>query len=750
MFKKLFALFAATLVIINGCSGDNVSSVEPGTLKGKVTVDGEGVSGVEIIINTYSISGKPGSPKVASLAGMFDVGDYSFELYAGVYRADYSYYGSNNVILTTARYPITVSSDAETVVDVELKDPIPHSFLAADGDAAVELSWESGYGAAHYRLYRSQSPDGFFYIISQVDTANGTVYYTDHPPNIGTYYYRITSVDSSSLESDYEETRQVDFTAAIRPPTGLQAIDMVDFVQLRWDEKPQAVRYHIFRSKGNEGNWTAIDTVYGNVNSYNDVPTDTSVYYYRLTAISSYGTESSPGASALVHYDRRFDPPQGLTIVDRGSSLYLTWQGYSNISYYSVYRSAVSNSDYQHINNTPNTYYSDTPVDTGIYYYYVTVTSPNGQESDPSDTISGHFDRILDFPSNFQVENMGLYVALSWEEVEWAGAYILLRMDEGDNAYYQIGRVDGSVMSFIDTPSDSGLFHYQIATETVTGVIGNRSYPVTVLFTNNLLTPQGVYAENMGTFISISWDSVAGADGYKVYRSQSEGGSFEYIDSTYDNYYNDVPIEQGSYYYKIQAFDLEGHLSPFSNTAYAFFDGCPLPPYNVTAVDSLYKVYLNWEAIDTGGEFMIYRSVISDSNYTLVDSSFELTAFDWPPISGRYYYKVQIIVDNDTSGLSEFGSVHFSGTLDPPTNLSAYDAGSHVHLEWTAPAGASYYEIYRRLESDTEYQWIGTVPGTYADDAPVLEGTYFYKVKAFTRGDLGSPDSAPVQVYFDP
>jgi len=390
-----------------------------------------------------------------------------------------------------------------------------------------------------------------------------------------------------------------------------------------------------------------------------------------------------------------------------------------------------------------------------MYYYYITVTSPNGQESDPSDTLSAHFDRILDFPSNFQAENMGLYVALSWEEVEWAGAYVLFRLDEGESYYYQIGRVDGSDTSFIDTPVDSGLFHYQIATETVTGetvtgVIGNKSDPVTVQFTNNLLTPQGVYAENMGTFVSINWDSVAGAAGYQIYRAQSEDGSFEYIDSTFNNYYNDVPIEQGSYFYKIKAFDLQGHVTAFSNTAYSFFDGSPLPPYNVTAVDSLYKVYLSWEAIDTGDKFMIYRSTVSDSNYTLVDSSLELTAFDWPPLSGRYYYKVSIIVDNDTSGLSEFNSVHFSGILEPPANLSAVDAGSHVHLEWTAPDGVSYYKIYRKLESEPQYQWVSTVPGNYADDAPIVEGTYFYKIKAFTQGDLGSPDSAPVQVYFDP
>lgn len=746
MLNRYLGLLALILLIAGGCSEDKVSAPLMGKLRGKVTIDSEGVDGVIITVSSYQISGQKRTAKTAAFSGVSEAGDYSFDLYPGNYRADFQYATEGGEELGAARYPLTITGGHDTVIDVELKDPVPHSFLARDGDAAVELSWESSYGAAYYRLYRSVSQSAGFQLITQVEASHaGTYFYSDQPPALGTFYYKATSVSAADIESEPEAVRQVNFTAAIGPPTGLKATDLIDHVHLSWESKPRAVEYVIYRAGSGQQNWSVIDST--TEIAYDDIPADTSTYYYRLAALSAYGTTSPPGVAVMVHYDRRFDPPQGLSVVDRGYCLFLNWLDYENIAYYSIYRSLSATGEFQKLDTTVESYYADSPIDTGTYYYYVTATGPNDLESEPSATVSASFDRVLEYPAGFAAANHGLYVQLNWQEVYWAGAYLIFRLDE--DVYVEIARVSGTVVAYQDAPLFAGTYYYRIATETITGRRGNLSDPVAVQFTNNLLAPTDITADNFGTSLRVSWQAVEGADGYRVYRAQSEGGSFEFVDSTAALYFDDRPVTSGPYYYKIRAYDSLGHVSPFSLSAFIYFSGVPLPPYNVTPVDSLYRVLVTWEAIDNG-TFLVYRSAQIDSNFSLIGTTNNYHIIDWPARAGHYFYKARVKIENDTSDYSEFGHLYFSGALQAPTDLSAFDAGSHIRIEWQAPAGASYYEVYQALSLEGDYQLILTVYENLADHAPDSSGYYYYKVKAFTQGDLGSPLSAPVEVYFEP
>lgn len=735
------------LLILAGCSENSTEPELKGSLAGKVTIDGQGIDGVIIDVSAFQISGGQGNGKVFKTIDISEAGDYSIELSAGIYRADFAYYGFGDEDLTAARYPIIIMPDSETVVDVELKDPIPRSFLVIDGNAAVELSWESSYDAISYRLYRADSTGYNFQMIAQVDTGSGTIYHTDYPSMTGDYYYYVTAIYGEGDESGYEAIRQIDFTGSIRPPTGLVALDLVDYVQLNWNECDRAQYYRIYRSRLNNHSWIVIDST--SVDHYDDLPPDTAIYYYRLTAMSDYGTESAPGAAVSVNFDGRFDPPQELAIVDRGSSLYLSWLEYANVHHYSIYRSTDITDDFRLVNTTLNNYYDDVPVDTGTYYYYVTASAANDIESEPSAIVSSSYDGVLDFPSGFVAINRGLYVELGWEEVSWAGAYLIFRSTDGE-IYIEVARVAGGVTSYNDSPTYADLYYYRIASETMTGTMGELSEPVEVLYTANLLAPTGVIAENLGTSIRISWDLHEDADGYKLYRARSENDSYEYLDSTLETFFIDIPSEGGAYYYKVRAFDSLGHQSPLSMSAYVHFDDRPLPPYDVVVVDSLYKVYLWWESIETEAEYAVYRSITMDSDYLYIQTVSALSAFDWPSSAGSYFYKIRTIVDYDTSDYSEFRHVVFSGILQPPSDITAADIGTHIHVTWAEPDGASYYEVYRSDSVDGEYIRIMTVYEDNADDAPETAGTYFYKIKAFTQGDLPSLLSDSVEVDFEP
>jgi fibronectin type 3 domain-containing protein len=68
-------------------------------------------------------------------------------------------------------------------------------------------------------------------------------------------------------------------------------------------------------------------------------------------------------------------------------SVTLHWNGVPGATYYYVYRSTVSGSQYQKIGTSPTPTFKDTPVPSGAVFYYVVTAVVDGRESKYSDEI---------------------------------------------------------------------------------------------------------------------------------------------------------------------------------------------------------------------------------------------------------------------------------------------------------------------------------------------------------------------------
>jgi fibronectin type 3 domain-containing protein len=748
MARKTLAI-AMLAVVIFACSGDdNLVNQATGFIIGRVTADGVGIPGVTIRVSAY-IYTDGGTGKQSSFSGTTGSaadGDYRIEVLPGKYRIDYTVVFDGE-LLFTARYPIEVAPNAESKVDVNLKDPVPASLLAVEKDAVVKLSWEPGYNSQSHRFYRSPAGEEDFEYVGQVINSSGsTVYATDIPPSISSYDYRVTSV-SEGVESEPSSIVNINFTGAISAPTGFDGVDLITHVALSWNEKLNVAQFKIYRAVSSPESWILIDSTAEL--SYVDIPEDYSDYFYYVTAVSPYGTESPPSLHVMVAFDGRYDPPSGLTLVDRGSNFYLTWLDDDYLGYFNIYRSLDPGGNFVKIDSSLVSHYEDIPTVHDFYYYRVSVVGHNGLESDKSDSVGAFFDGRLDPPEQIQAVDLGLSVEISWNFVSWAGAYILYRSDDGE-VYHQIARVSSNFESYIDQPPQAGTYYYKISTETIDGVEGLLSEAISVYFTDNLTRPENVQAQSFGTYVEISWDHVEDATGYKIYRSTSSGGGYVEIGTSDNTGFTDVPQSAGPYYYKVKATDDAGHESPFSFYAYVYFTGIPLPPSNVRAIDDSFKVEINWDSDVEAYDFIVYRASSPSGEYLPVDTvMFDLDT-DWPSTAGHYYYKVQAYVDFETmSELSDDAHVYFSGILGVPTNLQADTTGGYVSLTWDHVTGASEYDVYRGLSPDV-MELIQTVYAPECTDAPDSGGTYYYAVAAITQGGLESPRSSPVVVVYEP
>jgi fibronectin type 3 domain-containing protein len=68
-------------------------------------------------------------------------------------------------------------------------------------------------------------------------------------------------------------------------------------------------------------------------------------------------------------------------------SVTLNWKSAPGATFYYVYRSTVSGSQYQKIGSSPTPTFKDAPVPSGAVFYYVVTAVVNGRESKYSNEI---------------------------------------------------------------------------------------------------------------------------------------------------------------------------------------------------------------------------------------------------------------------------------------------------------------------------------------------------------------------------
>jgi cysteine-rich repeat protein len=84
----------------------------------------------------------------------------------------------------------------------------------------------------------------------------------------------------------------------------------------------------------------------------------------------------------------------------------------------------------------------------------------------------------------------------------------------------------------------------------------SRTYTITITVP---AVPTGLVAGGMTNSVSLNWDDVSGATGYKVYRTTTSGSGFTLVGSPSTSLYSDLSLTAGTtYYYKVSATNSAG------------------------------------------------------------------------------------------------------------------------------------------------------------------------------------------------
>jgi fibronectin type 3 domain-containing protein len=255
--------------------------------------------------------------------------------------------------------------------------------------------------------------------------------------------------------------------------------------------------------------------------------------------------------------------------------------------------------------------------------------------------------------------------------------------------------------------------------------------------------------------LNVSWEAVADAAGYRVYRAGTENGVYNFVGSAVDGSttYTDTGLVMGNtYFYKVSAVNAadEGEKSA---AASAVAPAIPIPGNFTATVETASSIRLSWSAVPGATGYKLYRALILGGDYSLIatvqGSSYMNTGLSK---GTAYHYKIASVSGAVESGLSAPVSATIAVPA-APTGLTVEPVSStSLKVSWDPVPGAKLYSIYRGTSSSVGVSSIitSTTNTEYVNTGLNPFRQYYYKVSAVNDIGTGNLSAEAVSAYTQP
>ncbi|MEL7569205.1 MAG: fibronectin type III domain-containing protein, partial [Eubacteriaceae bacterium] len=610
---------------------------------------------------------------------------------------------------------------------------------------SLNISWDEIEGADGYEIYRSTSISGSYNFhdtttaLSYDDTSLTTGY---------TYYYKVKAYHSDNPKIFGNESNIA--SLKVIPTTPVVSVSPASYnsLSLSWDSVAGATGYRIYRSTSSSGTYASLTTVTSGTSYINSGLATGTTYYYKILAYRTEGTVITNSAYSAVKYAKVVPAtPDGVSAQSASAaSIKITWNKVSGASGYTIYRLS-STGTYPSIATVTSSYnyYTNAGLITGTTYYYkvasyrlVGTTKVYGTASEivsaaPESSLPQAMSllnppKITVSPASYNS------LIISWDAVDGATGYEISKSTSSTNGFEPIKITDA--LNYTDNDLITGITYNYKVRALINGdpivygdysaVSGLKPIPATPVIT---VTPTQYNS------LSISWEAVDGATGYKIYRSTSKTGTYAYVTAiTYGTSYVNTGLATGTtYYYKVLAYRTEGTVTTNSlYSAYKYAKVIPSAPIATAASYNYNSVKISWPKVSGASGYTIYRCATETGTYAaLITTSLNSYTNTSLATGSTWYYTVAAYRLLGTTKVYGLKSEATSAAPVPSTPVpTAVSTGyNSIKISWPAVAGASAYEVYSAGESDT---FLARVTTPYFTQADLTPGTsYSYKVVAY-------------------
>jgi len=669
-------------------------------------------------------------------------------------------------------YKLRIEATSLPPAMVSLNSPANN---ASVDDTTPLLLWNASAGAATYWVEVDNNLDFSSpeFVSSGVVPTSVTV----SPALLsGLYYWRVRAVNLNNQQSAWSVARQFTIGILLTPANQSKLVTNSPSLnpQFSWNPVAGAVGYRLeiddnpaFSSPEPPIDLPADQT------TYNGAPLSQGIYYWRINTNIGSGFVTSPVNWKFTITSPAPGVPQlnspGNGYATNQASLNLTWQTVNGASAYEI--AVDNNSDFSSpeisVAGIVGTAYTANGLQ-GNQLYYWRVRALNAFQIAGAWSSKRNFTLdsiapaapLLTSPTDNRSFTQNRRPTLSWSSVAGVKKYcVQLATNPGFSGF-----TESCVNSTTFTPAsnlDWGFYYWRVFAEdaaqnrSVASLV--RAFNVIYLRSpanNAIITSAGDIAPNF------RWYAVSGATGYRIQIDDNNGFSsptqFD-LPSAQLNY-DALSLSPGVYYWRV-------NLGPgFSNSpVYWKLTISPAAPGAPTLTSPLNAANttdstptLTWNAVSGAAT---YQVMVDDNNSFsspeyLSGSIASLSVTTTALTEAKYYWRVRALnayqVAGAWSSVRNF-TVHTTGpavpTLTSPADAS-FITNRRPTFGWSTPASAVSYDIQLATNasfgaSSTLYT-VGTP--SFTPPAPLLQITYFWRVRARDIANYTSAWSAPMQV----
>ena len=575
----------------------------------------------------------------------------------------------------------------------------------------IKVTWEPSSVADKYEVYRN---DGSKWTL--IDVTEEPQYVDENVQSDVVYSYAVAMIVGESR--GIVDTDDVSKLRYIAPPENLKAESKKGSIAISWGSVPGATGYEIWKADVNSEDYKLIATVTEDVLSIQDKFVSAGVPYKYVVRAQGAVLTSLDSDVLTAEY---LDAPVIQKLTSEYGGVNITWNMVTGADEYVIFV-RVGNGKLETVatvDGTVTSYLDEIAENGEVSYYAVKARSEYGI----SDTNEKSVNYLV--APTLTVSNAKNGVYLKWDKNEAAEKYYIYRKTPSQKSWSKIYTATST--TYTDTKATAGTT-YMYTIKAVKGDV-TSGYNKTGWTYRFLKSPTHKSLSNSNGAVVFSWNKVAGATGYIVYRKVNGASSWTNLGKVKGTSYTDKDVvNKSNYTYTVRAYYGSSLSGFYTGETIKYMIAPTLKVANTTA-----GVKLEWEKISGASSYYIYRKAGNAKSWTKIATVTRTYYTDSNVKSGtKYTYTIKAYGSRTTSGYNKTGWVIYF--LKTPKISSAVSKKDGVVLKWNKISGATGYIVYRRVGTGA-WENLGKTTSnskvTFTDKKAKKGVTYTYTVRAY-------------------
>lgn len=395
---------------------------------------------------------------------------------------------------------------------------------------------------------------------------------------------------------------------------------------------------------------------------------------------------------------RKLATPTLKSVTNTVSGPKITWGKVNSATWYRVF---VKKGDkWSVLGNTKNNYFVDKRAKSGQKYTYTVRCVDSKGNNRSGYNAKGISNTYYAAPGGFYAEGaVDKEITFSWKPVDGAVKYRVYRRT-AHNDWEVVCRTAQTTFTDTNVKSPTPYLYTVRALDKNNKTVSAYRTPLKAYILKAVPKITDATVNNKG--LTLTWDSINGAEQYKVYKKV--GSSWKGIGtSTTNSFIYKTPDKNVESTYTVRCLSgtNNAYTSDYDRTGYtALFETTPALS-QLEAVNG--GVKLTWNAQENAPNYRIYRKNAAGAWIKLSDTA-ENTYTDTAVEFGETYtYTLRCVTEDGSKLLSGFNSTGWTMTYVSTPDVSAAAADNGIKITWPKVKNAESYKLFVKKDG----KWSG-------------------------------------------